>query len=255
MSLSDLQTALQSQVDAGKAFTISEATLTKAGLTPRAGLDALVRGGFMLGSADLSVAYDATVPPPAGDTLALTGTADVLGVTGATAAVCFTAPDGGTADVQIAIAPADGWTLGSTFSALATAPFDELKLGDVRYVATTLPGDTYAWNGGVQALTPGAQLFSLATLDGPLAVAVALLKAGSTSDSVALTGMVDPLKLASPDDGIPALGLSAPLTGGIALPAQFPLSTPRLELASGPGEDGKAIAWLAFATTLSLDGK
>ncbi|WP_051324775.1 DUF6603 domain-containing protein [Candidatus Solirubrobacter pratensis] len=255
MSLSDLQTALQSQVDAGKAFTISEATLTKAGLTPRAGLDALVRGGFMLGSADLSVAYDATVPPPAGDTLALTGTADVLGVTGATAAVCFTAPDGGTADVQIAIAPADGWTLGSTFSALATAPFDELKLGDVRYVATTLPGDTYAWNGGVQALTPGAQLFSLATLDGPLAVAVALLKAGSTSDSVALTGMVDPSKLASPDDGIPALGLSAPLTGGIALPAQFPLSTPRLELASGPGEDGKAIAWLAFATTLSLDGK
>jgi hypothetical protein len=251
-SLTDLQTVLQSQVDATKAIKVSAATLTAAQLNPREDFDAIVRAHLVLGAGDLTVGYTGEVPPATGDTLTLSGSATLLGVAAVPVTVTFTAPETGTADVQVAVELPAGWTLGSSFKALAFAPFDELALTDAHYVVTTMPHDTYTWNGSAQALVQGSQLLSLVTLNGPLAVAIALLEGGSTTDAVPLTGVVDPSKLTDLGAGLPAVKLSAPLGHGIAVP-HFPLSAPRVELATGPDEQGGMLAWLSFATTLSVN--
>jgi hypothetical protein len=253
LSLLDLQQVLQSQVDAAKAITVSAATLTAAGLTPRADFDTLVRGHLVLGDVDLRVAYTTQVPAPTGDTLTVAGTATLLGAEGASVAVTFTAPDAGTADALVALTLPDGWTPGTSFAALAAAPFDELALADVRYVLTTMPADTYTWNGSPQTLVQGSQLLSVVTLGGPLAVASALLNGGTTTDTAPLTGVVDPSKLSDAGAGLPALKLTAPLGLSVAVP-HFSLGAPRVELTTGTGSDGTTLAWLAFATTLSVDG-
>jgi hypothetical protein len=253
MSLTSLQQVLQSQVDAAKAVTVTAATLTQAGLAPRPGLDALVRGHLAIGDADLAIGYTARVPDPAGDTLTLAGPATLLGVAAATVTVTFIVPGDGPADVRVAVELPDGWTLGTAFAALATAPFTGVFLTDIRYVLTTLPTDSYTWNGAVQTLVQGSQLLSIVSLRGSLAIAAGLLSGGSTADTAPLTGVVDPSKLAQADAGLPAVALAAPLGHAVAVP-QFSLSAPRVELATGTGDESGTIAWLAFATTLSVEG-
>ena len=250
MSLVDLRSVLQNQVSAGHAITVSAATLAQAGLSPRIGLDALVRGHLVLGDTDLTVGYTGEVPAPAGDSLTLSGTAALLGVAAAAVSVTFLAPAGGTADVRVAVGLPAGWTLGTAFPALAREPFSELILSDVWYVLTTLPQDSYTWNRTVQPLVQGSQLLSLVTLDGPLEVARQLLS-GDSPPPAPLTGLIDPSGLAHPGRGIPVLALSAPLGGSVAVP-YFSLDKPRVELATAPAPESGLLVWLALATTLSV---
>lgn len=249
----DLQAVLQSQVDAAKAITVSAATLTAAQLTPRDKFDELVRGHLVLGTEDLTVAYSGTVPPVSGNTLSLSGSAKLLGYPAAPVTVTFAVTDSGPADVQVAVTLPDGWTLGTTFPALAFAPLNELTLATVRYVVTTASQDTYGWHGSDQPLVQGSQLLSLVTLDGPLGVAVDLLEGASTTDSLPLTGVIDPSALSDLNAGMPALSLAAHLTFGIAVP-HFPLSDPRVEIATVRDDQGNLLAWLGLAMTLSVNG-
>jgi hypothetical protein len=250
VTLVQLQGVLQGQVDASGAVSVSGATLTSAALSPRANLDAVLRGQLVLGTNDLTVAIAGKISAPTGDTLVVSGTAAVLGVAKAPATVTFTAPGAGPADVQVAIALPDGWTLGASFAILAAEPFSELTLANVRYVVTTMPTDTYTWNGATQQLSQGSELFSIVTTNGPLAVAVALLKGASTTDTAPLTGKIDPSALTALDAGIPVLSLSATLGYPISV-TTFALSAPRVEIVTGSASDGTTVAWLAFATTLS----
>ena len=251
MSLAALRNVLQTQVSAGQAITVSAATLTAAGLTPRAGLDVLVRGHLVLGENDLTIGYTGDIPAPAAGSLTVPGTASLLGVTAATVTVAFLAPSDTLADVRVAVELPAGWTLGTAFDALAREPFSELTLTGTRYVVTTRPQDGYTWNGTVHSLSQGSQLLSLVTLDGPLAVAASLLTGGP--GTAPLTGVVDPSGLASANEGIPVLALSAPLGGSVAVP-HFSLSVPKIELATMPATEAGLLVWLAFATTLSVDG-
>ena len=250
MSLADLKNVLQAQVNAGHAITVSAATLTLAGLAPRAGLDALVRGHLILGAGDLTVSYSGAVPAPAAGSLQLSGTAPLLGVPAAAVTVTFLAPDSGAADVRVTVGlPAD-WALGTAFPALAGPPFNELALVDARYVVTTLPQDSYDWNGTPYALAQGSHLLSHVALDGPLAAAAALLSGGSGAGPVPFTGVVDPSSLAAARAGIPVLALSAPLAGSVTIPF-LSLSAPRIELMTTRFPEVGLLPWLAFATTLS----
>ncbi len=251
MSLADLRRLLQSQVNAGHTITVSAATLAQAGLSPRAGLDVLVRGHLVLGDADLTVGYTGEVPAAVGDSLTLSGTGTLLGVAAAAVTVTFLAQAGGTADVRVAVGLPAGWTLGTAFPALAREPFSELILTDACYVLTTLPQDSYTWNRTVQPLVQGSQLLSLVTLHGPLEVATKLLSVDSPPPAP-LTGLIDPSGLAPPGRGIPVLALSAPLGGSVKVP-YFSLDKPRVELATAPAPESGLLVWLALATTLSVD--
>ncbi|HEY5981820.1 MAG TPA: DUF6603 domain-containing protein [Microlunatus sp.] len=251
MTLIDLQKTLQAQVDATSSIVVSAATLTAADLSPRAGLDQLLRGHLVLGTSDLTLATTASVPAPSGSTLVVSGTANLLGASGLTVTATFSATDTGAADVQAAVSLPDGWTLGSTFGALAGEPFSELVLTKIAYVVTTSPTDTYRWNGTEEPLTQGSRLFSLAAIVGPLAVAAGLLS-GGTLTSVPLGGLVDPSALSSLSSGMPDVALTGELGSPVAI-TRFDLSAPRIELSTGPGSDGAALAWLAFATTLNVN--
>lgn len=253
MTLLDLQKTLQAQVDAKQAIVVSAATLTAAQLTPRAGLDQILRGHLVLGTSDLTLATTATVPAPSGSTLVMSGTANLLGETGVTVCATFSATNTGAADVQVAVTLPAGWTLGTAFGALAGEPFSELQLSTIAYVVTTLPTDTFTWNGASQRLVQGSQLFSMAAVVGPLAVAAGLLSGGKLS-TVALTGLIDPSALTELSSGMPVLALTGELGAPVAI-TRFDLSAPRIEISTGPGEDGGLLAWLAFATTLSVDSQ
>ncbi len=249
MSLADLQRVLQAQVDAGQSVTVSAATLVQAGLRPRQDFDALLRGHLALAADILTAARTGQVPPPDGDRLVLSGSATLLGESTVGVTLTFMAQADGTGDVQVAVELPDGWTLGTAFGALTMAPFSEMTLTDVRYVVTTRPTDTYWWNDEARPLTQGSQLLSLVTFDGPLAVVTGLLTGGSTRDTAALTGVIDPTKST---EGIPELALSAPIGRGLDVP-RFSLSAPRVEVGSGTDDEGYPLAWLVFATTLSFD--
>ncbi|WP_204043017.1 hypothetical protein, partial [Acrocarpospora phusangensis] len=248
MSLDDLRAVLQAQADAAHAITVTAATLTRAGLTPRDGLDLLIRSRLVLGTTDLTVAFTGQIPAPAADSLTVTGSATLLGATDAAVTVTFLAAENGPADVRVAIALPTTWTLGTAFPTLGRAPFDGLALADIWYVLTTAPQDGFTWNGGVHQLIQGAQLLSLVTLGGPLAVVAALL--GTPPGPAPLTGAVEP----SQTGGTPALNLTAPLAGAVTVPG-FALSAPRIELATAPVSDPRAGlgTWLAFVTTLDVD--
>jgi hypothetical protein len=252
MSLAELQRVLQAQADAGQRVTVSEATLAQAGLRPRPGLDALLRGQLQL-AADLTVGYAGQVPPPDGETLALSGPAALLGVAAATVDVAFRVTDD-IADVRVAVELPDGWTLDAAFSGLGKKPFSQLDLTAIRYLVTTRTGDSYFWNGRARPLRPGAQLLSLLRLDSPLALVTGLLTGGTPADTVELTGLIDP---AGGTEETPELALSAPIARGLDVPF-FSLSAPRIEIGSATADDddgGGTVAWLAFATTLSFDGQ
>ena len=253
MTLLTLQKVLQERVDASDTVVVSAATLTAAQLTPRANLDQLVRSYLVLGTSDLTLATTATVPAPVGQSLVVTGTADLLGGTGVAVSATFTASDTGAADVQVAVTLPAGWTLGSAFPGLAGPPFSELVLSDVAYVVTTRPLDSFQWNGASQSLAQESQLFSLAAISGPLAVAAGLLS-GGTLTSVALTGLLDPSALTSLSSGLPVVALTGDLGAPVAI-TSFDLSAPRIEVSTESGEDGGVLAWLAFATTLSVSGQ
>jgi hypothetical protein len=250
MSLADLRNVLQGQADGQHAISVSAATIVQAGLVARDGLDALLRGHLALGSQDLALSYSGPVPEPTGDSLTLTGSAPLLGVPSATAIVTFMAPAGGAADVRVAVRLPGGWTLATAFPSLTKPPFDEMTLTDAQWLVTTLPQDSYTWNGAVQPLVQGSTLLSLVGLDGPLAVAT-LLTTGSTK-TVPLTGIVDPSHPES-NGGTPAMALSAPLGGTVAV-SEFALSAPKIEIQTAPAPEFGLLAWLAFATTLSVDG-
>src|SRR5712691_4396653 len=249
MSLHDLRNVLQAQADGQHAVSVSAATITQAGLASRDGLDRVLRGHLALGGTDLALSYSGQVPAPVGDSLTLTGFAPLLGIASTTATVTFIAPPGGVADVRVAVQLWGGWTLATAFPSLAMPPFGELTLTDAQWLVTTLPQDSYTWNGTVQPLVQGSTLLSLVRLDGPLAV-VTLLAPGSAK-TVPLTGVVDPSDLES-TGGMPAMALSAPLGGTIAV-SEFALSAPRIELATGPAPNFGLVSWLAFATTLSVN--
>jgi hypothetical protein len=257
MSLADLRDRLQEQVDEHGRILVNAATMAAAHLAPRKDLDTIIRGHLALGSGELSLAFSGTVPPPSGETLTVSGAAPLLGEPGPTATVTFTAPANEAADVRVEVALPDSWRLDKAFPALGQPPFSEMLLAKNRYVVTTMPRDSYVWGGGTNPLTQGSWLFAELTLDGPLALAAALLKGGSTSDAVALSGQIDPSHLATPAAGLPTLDLSATLTGSLAVPefSKVALTKPRIEYATAPDHNGQLSPWLAFATTISLDGE
>src|SRR5262245_50179006 len=167
MSLSDLRDILQEQVDARQAFTVSAGTLTRAGLTPRASFDSLVRAHLDLGEGDLTVGYAGEVPAPGAGSLTVTGTAGLLGVTAAPVTVTFL-DAGGVADARVAVGLPAGWTPGTAFPSLDREPFSGLALTDAWYVLSTAPSGSFAWNGGTHPLVQGSQFFSMVSLTGPL---------------------------------------------------------------------------------------
>lgn len=251
MSLTGLRDALQTLADAGKALPIGADTLTAAGLTPRAGLDGALRGALLL-DGDLQVTFTGTVPAASDTELDLTGTASVLGASGAVAKVAVVQQTDGTADVRLGIEPVGDWRLGTAFPVLRGEPFRELALGTPAYVVTTGPTGTYHWNGSDRGLSTGAQLFSTVTLDGPLAVVVALLEGASKRDSAELCGSVDPTDPTGKAGPVPALTLSAALSHGIGIP-DLELTAPRIEVTTLVDDTGRRLAWLAFATTVRID--
>ncbi len=251
MSLADLRSVLQAQADSSHAIIVSAATLARAGLAARGGLDDLVRGHLALGTADLAVSFTGEVPAPSGDSLTLSGTAVLLGIATAAVTVTFLGPATGVADVRVVVGLPAGWTLGTSFSALDRPPYSELTLTDGVYVLTTLPGDSYTWNGTTQPLVQGSQLLSLVALAGPLEVAELLLS-GAPGGPVPLTGVLDPSGLLPGGYGIPALALTAPLGGKVGIPF-FSLSAPRIELMTAPAPGPGLLVWLAFSATLTAE--
>lgn len=253
MSLLELRDQLQVLVNAGRPLPIGAGAIEAAHLTPRPGLDELLRSRLML-TGDLEVTFTGELPPPSATTLEFSGTAAVLGASGVTAKIVFLAPDGGPTDVRAGIEPPDGWSLGAAFPILSGSPFSGLALTSTAYVVTTATGTQYDWHGQPRPLAPGAQLFTLVALEGPLQAVVDLLEGVTTGYRAELTGPIDPSDPDHTAGPVPAMSLTAPLDFTVGVPS-FSLTSPRVELVSESDPSGERIAWIAFATTLTASGK
>jgi hypothetical protein len=254
MTLDGLRTVLQSQADAHQAIVVSQATVQAAQLTPRTGFDTLVQSRLLLHD-DLTLTFSGTVGPPTATTLSLSGGApSLLGASGVNVDVVFTEQGDQTVDVQLAVELPDSWTLGAAFTALQGEPFSELTLSSTRYVVTTAPADSFGWQSQKYPIAQGASLFSMLTLNGPLAVVVALLEGATQDDTTPLIGTVDPSQMKDPG-WFPLLGLTAVVGHELGVP-HFELSAPRIELHTVPDDgSGRPYCWLNFATTLSVNGE
>jgi hypothetical protein len=254
MALDALRALLQTQADTGKQVLISQASVQAAGLTPRAGFDQIVQSRLLV-TGELAIGFSGTVSQPAPGTVTLSAPGqEQLGATGVTIDVVFTEQGDGTVDALVALRLPDSWRLGAAFAALVGEPFAELTLGSTRYVVTTAPAGSYDWRSQPHPITQGAWLFSMLTLNGPLAVITALLKGASTADQAQLIGAVDPSQMKDPG-WFPLLELTAIIGHALDVP-HFELSSPRIELHTvSDAGTGRPFGWLLFATTLSIDGQ
>src|SRR3954466_9972472 len=123
MSLINLGQILTQQADQTGSVVLNTATLSSAGFTVAAGLDALVQGSFNLASGtSLSVATDAgQIGTPTATHLTMSGNIRALGVTMANATIVFTAS--GSALTFTILAPLGTWTFQSSFPFMTGFPF------------------------------------------------------------------------------------------------------------------------------------
>ena len=254
MALDALRKLLQTQADTHKQVVISQASVQAAGLTPRSGFDQIVQSRLLV-RGELTIPFSGTVTQPAPGTVTLSASGQAqMGAMGVTIDVVFTEQGDGTVDALIALRLPDSWRLGAAFAALVAEPFSELTLGTTCYVVTTAPAGTYDWQSRQYPITQGAWLFSMLTLNGPLAVVTALLKGASTGDQARFIGAVDPSQMKDPG-WFPILELTATIGHELDVP-HFELSAPRVELHTVPDDgSGRPYGWLLFATTLSISGE
>ncbi|ADB50992.1 DUF6603 domain-containing protein [Conexibacter woesei] len=253
MSLADLQAVLQRQVDASRRIVVSAQTLADARLRPRDGLDAILTRALVT-AAPPEIAFSGTVPPPGVTTLALTGAGDFAGVRGASVAVTFTEQADGEVDARLVVALGASWRFGTFFRLLAGRMLEAMPLAGAAYAVTSALRDAFPWKGGSVPLDRGAAVAGTVTLDGPLGIVAGLLQGASSNARADLIGPVDPSALDRPDDGTPLLRLDAELAFGVAIP-HFTLSRPRVTLDTVVEEGFDPYPQLAFATTLSIDGR
>lgn len=250
MSLLDLQSVLQSQVDAEGAITVAEATLTAAGLTPATGFDATIQAGLNL-TQDLSVAFTGQVPAPDANQLSVSGTATFLGVTSVPTLVVFTLENDSTVDALIvATLPAD-WAFSTSFPSLQTAPFTTMTITQPSFLVTTAATTSYVWQPKVPALAlvKGLNVAAFLGLDGPAALLLELMDSLGSSDTIVLCGTVDPTS------DPPPMALTGTIDATVTADTSFALSLPQLLLTSETDENGFLAYWLAFAATLSVNGQ
>ncbi len=250
--LTALRGILQKRVDAGQPVLPDEAAITAAGFTPRPHLDAFV-ASRLLPHAPLAVTVTGQLPQPSGVALTFAGTANLLGVGTTTVHVTMSVAGDGNVDVTAGIELGASWLMGTTFPALAGEPFSETGIAGGHYVVTSATAGTYPWNGLDRPIAKGAQLFGTVRLTGPLAVILPLLAGAKSTDTATLTGTIDPSAMATIDDGLPALRLTAKLGHDIGV-THLKLSCPRIEIATVVDPDTKQlVAWLRLALTLMLD--
>jgi LysM repeat protein len=211
MTLVKLAEELTESAETEGHVTLDSAVLEKAGLTPPANLDALVARSFQEPKLVLATTAD-QIGQATETQLTMTGALTALGVTEVKSTVVFTAAGAAVSFTLEAPLPSD-WTLATSFSGLASFPFESVKLSQPGYLFSTGKVSGYAWPGGAVDLEAGLNLASFATVGGSLAPLLALVP-GAPAKPL-LHGTIDPG--AGPLPSLPDVNLEATMLEG-ALP-------------------------------------
>jgi hypothetical protein len=257
MSLLDLQTVLQQQVNTGGTITIAAATLTSAKLTPSADFDATVQTGLVL-TGPLAVAVSGSVPAPDGSTLSVSGNASFLGTSNLPVQLVFSLEsDNTTADLLLIATLPGGWTFASSFPLVTGFPFAELAFTQPTYLLATAAGGTpYTWKQQSLTLQRGLNFASDLGMGGPLAILQSLISSLDPSVTAVMVGTIDPTGITNLATGTPVLALAGTIPGSITGDTHFPLSLPQALISTLTDDLTKTQAyWLIFSSTLSVSGK
>jgi hypothetical protein len=254
MSLQDLQSVFQQQVERSGSITVSAATLNSAGLNVSPDFDKTIESYLRLKGA-LTVAVTGSIAPPSGNTLTVSGASSFLGLTAAQVQVVFTLEADNTVDALIETNLPVHWNFSSSFPLLVGFPFAELSFVRPSYLLTTSPRAAYEWQGESVALLKGLNFASFLEVAGPIGILQSLISSLVPGSKLVFTGTVDATNVVEPAVEMPDLSLTGVIEGPITGKTHFPLSLPSVHLRSYPGENGTRSYWLVFSTTLSVRDK
>jgi hypothetical protein len=206
--------ALRQRLGASSPYTLNATTLAGTNL---AGL----LGSYLGLPAGQSLTIASTQGPVAGDgVLLLAGTANVLGLTGATVNVTFVDSAGGTGttdgnsearaiDLVVSIAPATaGWKPSDSLPSLAGSFFDQLTLASPTFLVSSQAGLAVTPTGYAQPIATdfGLSLAASTTLSGPLARLAALTGIGATAPQL----LYGPIAFTTGAGAVACVSLSLP---------------------------------------------
>lgn len=254
MSLQDLKSVLQNQVNTTGSITVNAATLTAAKLTPSNDFDKTIQSCLILKSS-LTVSVKIAIPDPVGNQLTIPGTASFLGVNSVDVQIIFTLEtDNTTNALIIAILPV-AWSFSTSFPMLAGFPFEDIQVSQPSYLLTTASTSTYNWNSNLLNLTCGLNFVSYLGMGGPLQILGNIIDNLLPADKVIFTGTIDTSEITEIAVGMPGLALTGTILKSVKSNTHFDLSLPQVLLSSFADENGQLAYWLIFSTTISVNGK
>lgn len=177
-----------------------------------------------------------------GTSFSLSGTGDVIGLTGAKVDVTFTTSTNLWPDIQIIVTLPDTWSLGKSFASLAGTPPDKLTLWQPLYIFTTADGTKYQWadsTGGAQttALSVGLNFVADLQPSDVIQLLSVVLEPGTGTFHIPLSGTFDltPLGAGKPSPDVDIHGeISLKLLPTSDVDAWFALGAPSLVIANDP---------------------
>src|SRR5271166_1480967 len=231
MSLQDLQSILQAQVDARNSISLDAATLRQAELTAAADFDLRVQTPLVL-VAPPTIAVTGSISPPNGNALSIRGTGSFLGLQSVPAVVTFTVDDQNDVTMVMLVTLPVGWTFGASFSLLAGFPFSELLLTQSIFVLATTAQPGYSWEGRMVPLAQGLNFAAFLGTSGPLTVLHGLITGLLSDTSTILAGTVDNTGITNLAAAMPVLDLTATIAHPSDGQSHYDLTLPTILLAS-----------------------
>lgn len=223
MSLVDLAGILTQQANSSqKAVILNAATLTSAGFTVTAGLDALLVESFNLpANSSLNVATTpGQIGTPTATQLSFAGSVTALNVT-SNVTVVFTA--NGSALTFTLLAPLGNWQFNTSWEYMAGFPYDNLVLETPAFAFSSDPLSNYAWGNHSIDLVPGLNLASTLLIADFLEPILQFVPGYSSSKPLLLLlcGSLNPAGVDNDTVLFPITDLSALILGTPVTPIAF----------------------------------
>jgi hypothetical protein len=246
MTLDALRSELERQISGGDHIVRILRALNAVSMPAPPNVAALLTTQLEV-SDDLSITA-ATLASGDGSSIDLTGTASVVGLTGASLRVTFTASVKSYPDIEVVVTPASGWRFGASFPTLSGTPVDKLHLVEPVFVFTTAASGAYEWKDGAGApqtakLSQGLNFIADLIPNDVIGLLSAIVQQDGKTLHLPLAGTIDTGPLAagapSPDIAVQAplvrAKVPAPPELGLTLGAPAVTIVKRAGVSDGPG--------------------
>lgn len=260
MTIQDLQTIFQDQVNTLGYIVVSAESIESANLTAANQFDQLIKSYLLLElPPPLTVVTD-TIPSPVGNTLTIVGNANVVNLTDVAVSLVFSVDDNNVTNLLLTVELANEWTLYKSFPTLPTYPISLLSFRLPTYLFTTESEENYTWHNQVLILEQGLNFSGYLLLTGRLEILSLFVDSVRPDDEILFIGTIDPTAMTQPTNSLyPTIYLSGTIPGKADLPG-FTVQNPQLLLSIYPDaqlmDTGITSTffqfWLYFAVDLKI---